>query len=527
MSLDNEFGFQDVLELYQKNIDTPLKEWLEVEKIFPRSGKQGLVGVFRIKNTDHRMVFKVSQYINYLVQHELLVLGAINKISKYCPHFCRGIGGILADTDPNVRKDGNPFEIKKQSIEKEVLLLEHIDNSTKFYNYIKSDKIPEEVLFSTIHQTLFAISIAQRKTKFTHYDLHSNNVIMKKCDPDLVFLYVMDEQNQFYVPSFGHRAIIIDFGFSYADTMDNEPLWPSLGHTDVGFWSHSYDPFFDPRLFLVTVSSELVEKRGTKKSKILRRIVKNIFGRLSIDWHSGWDKNKDEPAADYVLGLLDDYNDKSELFEQYDYLCIDIIQTLVNIPLKERSYKFIDKAFKIFINEFSKIEREVGNAFYCLYLLKWIVDTAREIEDHYINPKTRQHAVNFFQRAVYEGINSIVNFCQPKDVNFEKMLCGLLNLSKSIGGVMYNYLHHRKEKKDKDNNKLPVQSIEQMSAIIEENIPHEYTFTNKTKVMVIDCTNEITWIADNLSEDHVNEINKSGNLSRGNAIYNLISSRKD
>ena len=180
---------------FQTNKDLPWQDWLEYITTFDKPGKQGLVGLMKSKKDDAVYVFKISQYINYLVQHEITVMKGLNDISIYCPHFCKALGSIICKVDPRTRKSGNPFEIQLGTsaypIEKEVLLCEYIDKSTKLYNYIRGiDKIPEEVLYSTIKQVMMAIIIAQRQKRFSHYDLHSNNVMMRKCNKDLVFLYV-------------------------------------------------------------------------------------------------------------------------------------------------------------------------------------------------------------------------------------------------------------------------------------------------------------------------------------------------
>ena len=70
--------------------------------------------------------------------------------------------------------------------------MEYID-SMQFYYFIKT-KIFNELLFSTIKQLLMAIYISQTKKRFTHYDLHSCNVMMRKCSKDDVFLYVLDDE---------------------------------------------------------------------------------------------------------------------------------------------------------------------------------------------------------------------------------------------------------------------------------------------------------------------------------------------
>ena len=63
---------------------------------------------------------------------------------------------------------------------------------------------------------------------------------------------------QHYIPTNGHYPVIIDFGFSYINDMKDGPLWPSMAHTCVGFMSDRFDWVADPKLFLVTVSGEII-----------------------------------------------------------------------------------------------------------------------------------------------------------------------------------------------------------------------------------------------------------------------------
>jgi hypothetical protein len=520
-SLNEESGFNELVTYYDKNCDRPWQEWLKIKKIFPNPGKQGLVGLATSKKGEQTYVFKISQYINYLVQHELSVMKALNEIGKYCPHFCRAIGAFLCEVDPECRKDGNPFENEgKYPIEKEVLLMEYIENSTKFYNYIRSKRISEDVLYSTVKQTLMAIAIAQKKKRFTHYDLHSNNIMMRKCNKDLVFLYILDESSQYCVPSRGHYPVIIDFGFSYVGDMDDSPLWPTLGHSKVGFMSDRFDPIADPKLFLVTVAGEIHEKKKTRKSRKLKNVVKNMFSKLNIDWESGWDAGVKKSASDYLLDMMRDYNTTSRLFDNFDHYCIDIIQTLVVLPLQEQKYSEINLSYNAFLKEFVKIEEQIGNPFYNMYILKGIVDAAREIRPDYVKKESRKHALKYFQQVIYQRIDKIAKWCRPKDLHFEKLLCSLLCLGKCVEGVLYDAMFSQMRKKERSYRKLPLQNPEQMYAVIDMNIEDTYEFNENTSVMVVNCIND-TCDVFSPTESQRSEINEFASISRGAELYKI------
>lgn len=529
LSLNNESGFNKLVDYYQKNSSKPWYDWLKVKTVFPRPGKQGLVGLMTNKEGDEDeviYVFKVSQYINYLVQHEFAVMKALNEISDFCPHFCRAVGGIICEVDPTNRKKGNPFEIGSPYIvEKEVLLMEYLHKSSKFYNYIRSDKVNEDIMYSTVKQTLMAIAIAQKKKQFSHYDLHSNNIMMKKCSRDLVFLYVLDENTQFCVATNGCYPVIIDFGFSFVDDMNGGPLWPTLGHTEVGFMSNGFDPIADPKLFLVTVSGEIHDSKHSKRSKKLLNITKNNFSSLPIDWGSGWDKDTEKSASDYVLEALEPFNDESKLFKNYDHYCIDILQTLVILPLEQQEIKNLDVSYIAFLHEFAKIEQEIGTPFYCLYILKGIVDAARTVRVDYSNKGSRKHAVDYFRITIHELIDGVAKYCRPKDIHYERMLCSLLCLAKNIEGILYDVINHRVNIKKKLYKQLPLKTVEELYAVIDLNIEDNYMFNNKTTIMVVDCMNETctTVVPD---ETMISTMNSTASISRGNELYRMIENQK-
>ena len=522
-------GFSSLVKYYNEHKDKNWMEWLEFDQTFEKPGKQGLVGLLNPKEEilnpagkPLKFVFKISQYINYLVQHEYTVMKGLNEISPYCPHFCKAVGTVLCEIDPTARKHGNPFKITtKHPIEKEILLTEYVDNSSKLYNYIRSDKIHENVIYSAIKQVLMAIAIAQKKKRFTHYDLHSYDIMMKKCNKDVVFLYVLDEENQFCVPTHGHYPVIIDFGFSYIDDLDDGPAWPSMAHTDVGFMSDRFDPVADPKLFLVTVATEMRQMRNNKKSNKFRRIVKNMFGKLKIDWESGWDNVEEKGASDFATEMLSGHSANSNLFDNYDHYCIDIIQSLIILPMEEQKYSNIDQSYKAFLDEFVKIEREIGNPFYNLYVLKGIVDVAREVRVDYLHKgSARIRAVKYFRESIYERVRCVANYCTPKSIKFEKMLCSLLCLSRNIEGILYDVVESRMREKEKNYARLPLQTTEQIYGAIEVNMPDKYTFNKNTTVFVMDCMSEKCSRLE-LTDSICSEINDTHVLSRGSFLYEL------
>lgn len=531
-----------IKKIVDENINRPFHEWLEFVQTFKNPGKQGLVGLLKIKKSatktittddcDLMLVFKVSQYTNYLPQHEAVVMASLNEMQDYCPHFCIGYGILKCLINPHNRKSGNPFELTPDNIEKDVLLMEYINrNATKLYSHIKASKTSDEVIYATIKQTLMAISVAQKKCQLSHYDLHALNIMMRKCDKDVVFLYVHDENNQFAVPTNGYYPTIIDFGFSYVQEMDGGPLWPSMAHTDVGFLSDRFDWVADPKLFLVTVSSDIKQSRGqerphstsAKKSKLLRKIVKNIFSPLTIDWDAGWDNVNEDGASMYVLELLNDLNLYSNLFLEYDHYCIDIICSLIIMPIERQNFGNLNVSYVGFLKEFAKIEKVINSNYLKLCILKDIVDAARNIRPYYNDESKRHLAVAYFKEELHNSISKVAKFCYPKDILYEKMLCSLYVLAKCIEGVLYDVMKVRIDKKQEEYQKLKLTSVEQIYGCIECNIPETYVYTKDTAVFVFDLQNNTSdaFSLKKTKTSVLKSLNATDNLCKGSFLYQL------
>lgn len=517
--LYNIFNYKELHNNYKNNKDKQWNSWLKYVSNIKTSGKQGIVGIFKDKNTEKKILYKFSQYINHLVKHEYCVMLGLNDIAHFCPHFCKAIGVIKANIEPTVKKEDNPYKIKsKYPIKKDILLMEYLENCKKLSSYIKSKNFPEYKIYSCIKQVLMAINIAQKKKSFTHYDLHSDNILLKKCNKDMVFLYVLDENNQFLIPTNGYYPQIIDFGFSYIKDMEDEPLWPSMAHTDVGFMSDRFDSISDPKLFLVTISDELKKYRASKQSKNFRKIIKNIFHPLTINWEAGWDKIDKMGALDYVSEITYDLNKISPLFDKYHHYCLDILQTMIILPLENQDYTDIKVSFSSFLHEFSKIESEILEPYYKLYILKSIIDYARIIRPYYLDINTRQKAMKLFRENIYEKINSISKFCRLKDLKYEKMLCSLYVFSSCMEGVLYEAVNNKWSLKQKEYNKMPINTIEQIYATIDINIPDNYVYNENTGFLIFDCITEKT-IPFKLTNNELQQLNDIHPISQGGWLY--------
>jgi hypothetical protein len=511
MSLYDIENFRESQKVFRDNRHRPITEWLRFVKMF-ESGKQGYVGLMEyIDNPSVKYVFKFSQYINYLAIHELQVSQSLKGISKYMPSFCRSIGLLNVPIEPKHKKGKNPFDIKsKHPIYKDVILFEYLcdengKNSPKLYDVMKMRSSKTKEIYSLIKQTMFSIYASQQSAYFTHYDLHSNNVLVRECDKHSLALYIIDDTHSYVVPTYGKLPMIIDYGFSYAKNSLGNPLWATLCHTDIGFTSDRFDPLADPKLFLVSTGEEVSRYFN---DKTLKRLCKKMFGKWSLDWESGWDETDDIGATSYLSAELinsdSDQKSGSRLFDKYMDYSIDILQSLVIIPLEKQSTKLLTKSFNTFIEEFKVIEDVIGSSFYLLYILKCIVDSVRQITPYYLNENTRELAVQEFSREIHRIIDEVADFGYIEGIDYEKMICSMIVLGKNIEGFLYNITTNISKRKGRERRGVTIDSV--MNNIDSE-LSTPYKCHLNTPIIVFDVPGKMS-LCMTLSEDKTHEFNE-------------------
>lgn len=511
--------FIKLSDIFAKNKGSPIQKWLNISSFFPKQGKQGITGIVTVKEDNKEMVFKVSQYLNHTVIHESLVMKGLNELHDFCPHFCRSFGYGIYDISPKVKKDNTLFNPKGEiPIKKEILFIENIEGK-KLLWYIENIQ-DENIIFSLIKQTMVAICIAQKEKNFTHNDLHPSNILIRECDPDSVFVYILDEENQFCIPTYGYYPVIIDFGFSYISDMEDEPFWNTLAHTDVGFLTDRFNWLSDPKLFLVSTMYDLSQVKKSKNISKFTDIVEEMFSPLDIDWEAGWDTESNSVISD-LLDFISPYNPGSALFSNKDGLCIDIIQSLLILPLEKRPYSNIGNMYNIFVKEFMKIEKELNSEFYSLYILKNIVDITRRIRPYYLDDTTRVSALRKFKEQLFTAINSVAKFFKPSDINYETLLCSLVLLTRCMEGILYDMMIVKEYKKTIHYNDLNVNSTLEIYGAIELAFPSKYVFNTNSTIIFLDSINKKTEVH-KLDKSNIDTLANYNVREMGCALYDIL-----
>jgi len=517
---DNQL--EEVIDFFSSISENTFPEFLEYGGPLLKKGKQGLVGYLQHKKTNDKYVYKISQYLDYMIDQEHNVLKDLNTIRDYCPHFVKLFHKLKIPITSNYTKAKNPFQLSNdyKSIITEVLLIQNLDQCKKFAKYIKNKDYSTDQMISIVKQSLLATIIANQKVNFTHYDLHSDNILLKECNPNSVFVYIMNDEYHI-VPTYGLYPIIIDFGFSYSKNCDDKPMNCSLAHTKYGFIQHKEDVYADPKLFLPSVSYEIKKYKRDKKSFIFRNIVKNIYKKANIDLECGWDNTEGLNVNDEFIDIYKNTFKKSEFFnEQVDYI-LDILQTLIVLPLKYRKTRENTKELlSLFINEYKKIEKVISDDFYNLYILKIMISSVNTNRDIYMNEVTRKQSVTNFKNDILEAIDRVAQFCNPK-LNWEKLLCTLLCLGKNIENFFYERMTSLNKQKQKFYSKIPLDNSINIYNAIEANLPSHFLFDKDTVLYIWNVDKENS-IRKGLDQNIIDILNETHPFERGDVLKEYL-----
>ncbi len=474
---------------YKENQDKPWNEWLvEEDERNEMKGKQGYVGVLRHpQNKSLSCLFKFSKVDDNVAEHEYKILKGLEPLSQYCPHFHKAYGllpfesNILYNSEHPLRHNTNSKIVKRNMV-----LMQYVKSKYNLREMIEDESIKDEVIMNIMKQVILCLYLSH-SFKFTHYDLHTENILIRNCSPNMHLLYLVDEHQEFLTPTFGFIPNIIDFGFSYCDVPDNT-LTCTLVHTQQGFTSARFDPYADAKLFLISSTDDFSrdEHRKSIHSK-LSNICRNVFSGMNIQWGSGWDCSKQICPPKIIHELVRDYVRPSVLFSKND-LWFDTIQLLIKLPLSPMPYHDLEKCFTSFIEEFVKFEERIVSKTLLNYILKLIVIQVVKYRASYLKGgEESAWSILEIKKHFLEEYTQLVNYHVPS-IDYEKMVCSLLMMAECLEGLYYDYLKRRHEEKDRQYEIMRCKDMLDFYRILDYNFPckNAKPLTLKSNIFIID-----------------------------------------
>lgn len=419
---------------------------------FKKQGKQAVVGLIKLKDLDHPIIFKYSPHSDYTTIHENTIFQDINPIAEEYPNFSRSYGlislGINNDIlAQNLFDDSSPFKY-------DVLLVEYIKGKP-LRSLITERKTKKRTMYSIIKQVLLSIIVATNKINFVHYDLHANNIIVYPCERDKCVEYTIlcegyDEIIQ--VPTFGYLPVIIDFGFAYTENTSDKPFCNTFAHVDSGFYLDRYDPIADYRLFLVSMADDF---KTYGKDVKFNTLVRKIFGKMRIDWESGWIVSKHISPSDIICKMMDLDHCGNCMISDSPHIFIDILHSLITLPLQKQVYDKLPEVIGIFCKEFNKISTEINDDDISVYIFRKIVDIAGLVRADYLLGK--MESVDRFEKMLGNQLYSTIKYFKiPSGILFEKLLFSILYIARGMEGILYRLMDIREYERRQQRFKIGV-----------------------------------------------------------------------
>ena len=427
-----------------------------------RNGKVFLATFDKMKNTT-TVVCKISRSLDYSVRHENAVMERLEATG--IPNFPKTYGLVSLVLDANFREKINPLYNPSDKtllppVSLDGLLIEYIEDSIDMDKFLQKNKDSVTTL-ALVKQVLLAVAEAHERVRFTHYDLHPANVLVQKTEKGS-FEYTVGGKT-YRVPSCGYRAVIIDFGLSYVDGVSGN--YCPLFHTNIGVTSYRARQHTDYKLFLVSLAHDLVILK-------LDKFVKKIYGKVKMDWETGWDHLEGRNTLDsFYYRCYDKRTARSRVLSEYGYIAMAILQSLCDFtvvattspppataslsypsgmfavePMGFRSLAVVDNnvrtegvlipnggvkfsdaitAYNAIDTELSKIESKLGCVFYCIYVFRRMVDAARLQRERPVE----ETSVKEFRHESLSAIDSVAKYCTLETVDWNALLSALYTIS--------------------------------------------------------------------------------------------------
>jgi len=424
-----------------------LRSQLNFIKVFSSDSVQGTAGIITLKGLDNvPIVFKISNGVDYAIEHESQVLEDLKDIELFCPHFMSKYESMELPISSLFFKDPDPekgfMEENSDYFVTSVLFTEYISRYS-YYHYLMTGNKP--IINSLIMQILCALHVSQTHSKLTHYDLHLDNILIRNCDENTIHIYDLDDKNSILVPTYGNVPVLIDMGSSYSKSTDK--LVTSIEHYHHGLQSCIFDKFNDLHHLLLSTLSCLTEEEEEEDNYYNNVYYKLmcLFSPIPLWRNKGW-KILDYDLVDalmyYLLENCEFVSNKDKRYAFKDYFedVIESINAVVSLPFSEYTKEEIDlKLPKLWDSLFDHIYKiinftSITNESECIYIIK-------EIASAYLNFKHNDIPMNRCIELTKNKLSIVLDSDEMKMLNIREMISIFSEIAPYLGGFYNIFLN--------------------------------------------------------------------------------------
>lgn len=252
--------FSEILvALFQRDNLTPslqlqgIRYWINSLKSLS-AGANGVTYTSKIRGMlQEQIVVKESANLD----HEVFVGLRLNALRKYLTNFSYLYLGFGCSSPIFVEKEFLSW-CNREKREINYAFYEFVRPSISFAQFVSSPRVSLEEVRDCYLQTLFALNFAFHKVKFTHFDLHGENILLRELPDEKEVPYPAASGGTYFfstkrIPTF------IDYGFSTVEYLGK--IYGSFVNVSLG--NVPYFPLYDA--YLLAVSLYIVAKREEVK----------------------------------------------------------------------------------------------------------------------------------------------------------------------------------------------------------------------------------------------------------------------
>lgn len=424
-----------------------LRTQLNFVRVFSSDSVQGTAGIITLKGIDSvPIVFKISNGVDYAIEHESQVLEDLKDIELFCPHFMSKYESMDLPISSLFFKDPDPekgfMEENSDYFVTSVLFTEYISKYS-YYHYLMTGN--KTVINSLILQILCALHMSQTHSKLTHYDLHLDNILIRSCDENTIHIYDLDDKHTILVPTYGNVPVLIDMGSSYSKSTDK--LVTSIEHYHHGLQSCIFDKFNDLHHLLLATFSCLSEeeKEGEDYYNNVYYKLMCLFSPIPLWRNKGW-KILDYDLVDALMYYLLENcefvtnKDKKYAFKDYFEDVIESINAVVTIPFSNYTKEEIDlKLPRLWDALFDHIYKiinftSITNESECIYIIK-------EIASAYLNFKHNDVPMNRCIELTKNKLSIVLDSDEMKMLNIREMISIFSEIAPYLSGFYNIFLN--------------------------------------------------------------------------------------
>ena len=231
-------GNENGLYKLSKNI----KKYVKKIEHLPVKSKEGLIYITHFFSIDTQVIIKIPKNCKGLqskVREYFIGIKAINQLRYLTPSFVYTFGAFLC---PEPTKTG------------ELVFEPSTKNNTAFVMYekitgdsvqtlLKNNRLDFKQFLILLVQLLLGLEVAQREVRFTHFDMHAENVMVRSGTGDSSSVIHLD-MNTYTINNPEFIPVIIDFGAA-TSYIDGKYIgsYDYISHGMLNFMVPGYDMY--------------------------------------------------------------------------------------------------------------------------------------------------------------------------------------------------------------------------------------------------------------------------------------------